>query len=80
MPNPIQLEIVAPQPIPAPPTPPVMARSQINAEQLQALISLIASANPALVVLPDNKTFADVKGFNVRVLPNGNGMVNVTFN
>jgi len=79
MPNPIELELVTPQPIPAPPAPPTMARSQINAEQLQALISLIANANPALVVLPNGKTFADVKGFNVRVLPNGSGMVNVVF-
>lgn len=79
MANPIELQIVTPQPIPTPPTPATMARSQINAEQLQALISLIASANPALIVLPENKTFADIKGFNVRVLPNGSGMVNVTF-
>jgi hypothetical protein len=79
MANPIQLEIIEPQPIPAPPTPPVMARSQISAEQLGALINLIAAADPAIIVLPSGKQFSDVKGFNVAVLPNGNGMVNVRF-
>lgn len=53
------------------------ARSQINNEQLQALIALIASAN--LVVLPEGKTWAEVKGFNVAVLPNGSGVVNTRF-
>lgn len=79
MANPIQLELVEPQPIPQPPALPVMARSQINEQQVQALITLIASADPALLILPEGKQFSDVKGFNVRILPNGKGMVNVVF-
>ena len=79
MANPIQLEIVEPQPVPPPPAPPEMARSQINEAQVQALIALIASADPALIVLPEGKAFSDIKGFNVTVLPNGKGVVNVRF-
>ena len=79
MSNPIQLELVQPTPIPPPPTPPVMARSQINELQVQALISLIATADPAIIILPEGKQFTDIKGFNVRVLPNGRGAVNIVF-
>jgi hypothetical protein len=79
MANPIQLELVEPQPLPPPPTPPVMARSQITSEQVQALITLIASANPVLIVLPEGKSFADVKGFNVNVQPSGKGVVSIRF-
>ena len=79
MTDPIQLQLVEPQPIPAPPVIPDRARTQITAEQLQALITLLASATPALIVLPEGKQFADVKRFNVQVLPNGKGAVNVMF-
>jgi hypothetical protein len=77
--DPIELQLVEPQPLPPPPVIPERARTQINEQQVQALISLIASANPALVILPESKQFSDIKGFNVRVLPNGKGMINVVF-
>jgi hypothetical protein len=77
--NPIELQLEPPQPIPAPPVMPDRARTQITAEQLQALIALLASANPALIVLPEGKQFIDVKRFNVQVLPNGKGSVTVVF-
>jgi len=79
MATPIQLELVEPQPVPPPPVIPDRARTQIDATQLQALISLLASADPALIVLPEGKQFTDVKRFNVQVLPNGKGVVSVTF-
>lgn len=79
MTDPIQLQLVEPQPLPPPPVIPDRARTQITAEQLQALITLLASANPALIVLPEGKQFTDVKRFTVQVLPNGKGAVNVVF-
>jgi hypothetical protein len=79
MPNPIELELIPQQPIPAPPTPPVIARSEIDNEQLQTLISIFANANPALVILPEGKTFLEVKGFNVRVNDDGSGVVTAIF-
>lgn len=77
MSNKIQLEIIAPAPIPAPPTPPTIARSQITTEQLQDLITLIATSN--IIALPDGKTWNEVKGFDVTVLPNGRSIVNTRF-
>jgi hypothetical protein len=56
------------------------AVKRISSEQLQALISLLASSDPAVVQLPESKTFADVKRFVVNVLPNGQGAVRVFFN
>jgi hypothetical protein len=77
--NPIQLEIIEPQPQPEPVAPPVMATSQITTEQVQALIQLIASADPAVIILPEGKQFADIKAFQVIVLPNEKGVVHIRF-
>lgn len=71
MPNPIELEPVDPE---------NMMRSKISPEQLQVFIGLIENTDPPLLILPSGKTFADVKRFNVRVLPIGSGVVNVVFN
>jgi hypothetical protein len=79
MANPIQLQLVQSQPVPPPPAPPITARSQINEAQVQALIGLLASSDPQLVILPEGKQFTDVKSFSVRVLPDGKGVVNVIF-
>jgi len=62
------------------PEPPVTARAQITAAQVTALITLIASADPAIITLPDGLQFTQVKRFNLNVLPNGNGAVNIVFN
>lgn len=78
MPNPIELELTMPE-APVIPAPRPFAAKRINAEQLQSLISLLASANPVIVQLPEGKTFADVQRFSVVVLPNGEGSVRVLF-
>lgn len=54
MSNPIQLTPVAQ---------PIVTRAQLTSEQVQSLISVIASADPAVIVLPEGKTFADVRTF-----------------
>lgn len=77
--TPIELQIIEPEPLP-PPVIPEFARTEIDEQQVQALISLIASADPALIILPEGKQFSDIRGFNVRVFVNGRGFVNVTFN
>jgi hypothetical protein len=79
MTTPIQLEIIESQPVSQPLERPIIARSQINSEQVQALIALIASANPPLIVLPEEKEFSDIKGFNIAVLPDNKGIIKVGF-
>jgi hypothetical protein len=78
MPNAIELELTTPE-APEVPTPRPFAAKRISGEQLQALISLLASANPAIIQLPEGKSFADVQRFSVQVLPNGEGSVRVLF-
>ena len=68
----IQIETIPDQPANIPFE---LGRSLINAEQVQALITLIASANPPVVALQEGKTWADLKGFHVRVFPDGTGRV-----
>jgi hypothetical protein len=78
MPNTIELELTIPEtPVIQEPRP--FATKRIAAEQLQALISLLAYSDPAVVQLPEGKTFADVQRFSVTVLPNGEGSVMVLF-
>jgi len=82
MANTIELELITPE-LPEGsnlPVPKSFAVKRISSEQLQALISLLASSDPAVVQLPESKTFADVKRFVVNVLPNGQGAVRVFFN
>lgn len=57
----------------------VASKVSIDNYQLQTLISLIASSNPGILLLPEGKSFADVKRLTVRTLPEGNGFVVVTF-
>lgn len=65
MSNPIELNIMpAQEPVQ------IVATSVISNEQLQALITLL-NTDPPTLVLPQDKTFADVRNFNIRVLPNG---------
>jgi hypothetical protein len=52
----------------------------IDINQLQALISLIASSDPQILVLPEGKSFTDIKRLTVRTLPEGNGWLTVIFN
>lgn len=78
MPNAIELELTTPE-VPAIPSPRPYAVKIIDPEQLQALISLLASSDPAIVQLPEGKTFADVQTFSVTVLPNGEGSVKILF-
>lgn len=78
MPDTIELELTIPE-APVIPEPRPFATKRITAEQLQALISLLASSDPAVVQLPEGKTFADVQRFSVAVLPNGEGSVRVLF-
>ena len=78
MPNAIELELTTPE-APEVPTPRPFATKRISAEQLQALISLLASSDPAIVQLQEGKSFADVQRFSVAVLPNGEGSVRVLF-
>lgn len=56
MSNPIQL---------TPVDQPVQARAQLTPEQVQSLISVIASVDPAVIALPEGKTFADVRTFHL---------------
>jgi hypothetical protein len=82
MANTIELELITPE-LPEGSdlnAPRPLAVKRISAEQLQALISLLSSSDPAVVQLPEGKTFADVKRFVVNVLPNGQGAVRVLFN
>lgn len=78
MPNPIDLKIVDQinnriEPI----KPDSLARTLIEADQLQSLISLIESSN--LINLPRTITWNAVKGFNISVLPNGKGVLSARY-
>lgn len=79
MADPIQLETVDRSGVPVEIAPylPEAARSIINSDQLQDLITLIASSNT--VILPEGKTWADVKGFLVNIKPNGTALVNTRY-
>jgi len=73
MSDPIQLQIL-------PAVAPIVARSQVDAAQIGALISLIALANPAIVELPSGKSYADIKSFSLNIHPSGSkGMISVMF-
>jgi len=62
------------------PTPqPLNARTNVTAEQVASLITAIASANPAVLTLPEGKEFSDVSRFMLIVHPNGGGMLDVVF-
>jgi hypothetical protein len=82
MANTIELELITPE-VPEGTTDfpvPSFAVKQISSEQLQALISLLVSSDPAVVQLPEGKTFADVRRFAVIVPPTGEPVVRVFFN
>jgi hypothetical protein len=58
---------------------PTVARTQVTAEQVASLITAIASANPAVLTLPEGKAYADVSRFMLIVRPDGAGMLDVVF-
>ena len=59
-------------------TQPTQARAGLTADQITAFVTLIASANPALLTLPTGKAFSDIVGFNINVQPNGGGQLIVS--
>jgi len=69
MSDPIQLEI----------TPVTIARSELTAEQVNALISIIASSQPSIIEFPADKSYAQVKTFTLNIRPNASGSVSVVF-
>ena len=60
-------------------TQPLQARTNVTAEQVSALIAVIASANPAVIALPEGKEYSDVSRFMLIVQPDGKGMLDVVF-
>lgn len=62
-----------------PVTQPLQARTNVTAEQVSALITVIASADPAVIALPEGKQYSDVSRFMLIVQPDGNGMLDVVF-
>lgn len=56
---------------------PVQARAQLTAEQVASLVTLIASADPAVIALPEGKEYTDVSRFLLIVQPDGKGMLDV---
>jgi hypothetical protein len=73
MSDPIQLQIL-------PTLAPIVARSQVNEAQVNALISLIATADPAIIELPSGKGYTDIKNFSLNIHPSGSrGMISVMF-
>ncbi len=80
--NPIQLPDLETKDFigPKPPDQETGSSAPIDINQLQALISLIASSDPGVLVLPEGKSFADIKRLTVRTLPEGNGLITVIFN
>lgn len=58
---------------------PIIAHTNVTAEQVASLITAIASANPAVLALPDGKAYADVSRFMLIVRPDGAGMLDVVF-
>lgn len=79
--NPIQLSDLETKDFigPKPPDQETGSSVPIDNNQLQALISLIASSDPGILVLPEGKSFTDIKRLTVRTLPEGNGWVTVIF-
>lgn len=62
-----------------PPTPPTRASAAATAEQMTALIGLVAAADPAIVALPVGKTWNDVKRLSAVKHPSGAGTVDLIF-
>lgn len=80
--NPIQLSDIETKDFigPKPPNQETGSISLIDNNQVQALISLIASSDPGILVLPEGKSFTDIKRLTVRTFPEGNGLITVIFN
>lgn len=80
--NPIQLTDLETKDFigPKPPDQETGSSAPIDNNQVQALISLIASSDPGILVLPEGKSFTDIKRLTVRTLPEGNGLITVIFN
>jgi hypothetical protein len=80
--NPIQLTDLETKDFigPKPPDQETGSTAAIDNNQVQALISLIASSDPGILVLPEGKSFTDIKRLTVRTLPEGNGFITVIFN
>ena len=80
--NPIQLSDLETKDFigPKPPDQETGSSVPIDINQVQALISLIASSDPGILVLPEGKSFTDIKRLTVRTLPEGNGFITVIFN
>jgi hypothetical protein len=56
---------------------PFQLRGSLTADQITALVSLIAGAN--LIQLPSQAQWPNATGLNINVLPNGTGSLTVTF-
>jgi hypothetical protein len=56
---------------------PFQLRGPLTSDQITALVSLIAGAN--LITLPANAAWENASGMNVGILPNGNGILTLTF-
>ena len=62
----------------APTNVPITTNVKLTAEQVTALITLLASANPPIINLPAGKTFADILRLCVTAFPRGDGTLEVT--
>jgi hypothetical protein len=56
---------------------PFQLRGNLTADQITALVTLIAGAN--LIELPTTADWSNASGLNVSVLPNGSGAISVAF-
>lgn len=56
---------------------PFQLRGNLSADQIVALVSLIAGAN--LIELPSQAQWTNATALNINVLPNGTGSLTVTF-
>lgn len=54
-----------------------VANTSLTSEQIAALISVISSANPAILVLPEGKAFTDIKRFSIFVNDDGKGRMSL---
>lgn len=58
---------------------PLQTRTPVTSAEITNLITAIASTNPPLITLPENKQYTDVISFVLRVLPTGSGSLEVVF-
>jgi hypothetical protein len=56
---------------------PFQLRGDLTPEQVSSLVSLIAGAN--LIALPALAKWVNATGLNISVLPDGNGVITISF-